>query len=146
MKKFQFSLEKLSNYKEQVLKKEKNELARLRKQQQKYIDDKIKLINCLEQTNQQFNREKDFTPQKMAVHKNYMASLNEQIMQCINFIEKFEKKIETQLQVVISATKEVNTLDKLKEKQLEEYQKAQIKENELFIEEFVSNTSFKKAN
>lgn len=143
MKKFQFSLKKLSNYKEQVLKKEKNELAAMRRQQQIYIDQKIKLINCLEQTNEQFNKERDFTPQKMAIHKYYMSSLSEQIKQSINNIENIQETIDKQLQIVISATKEVNTLDKLEQKQLEEYKKAETKENELFIEEFVSHTNLR---
>lgn len=143
MKKFEFSLKKLSNYKEQVLKKEKNELASLRKQQQEYIDEKIKLINCLEQTNENFNMQRDFTSQKMAAHKYYMSSLNEQIKHCINQIELIQKKIDEQLQAVISATKEVNTLEKLEGKQLDEYKKAELKENELFIEEFVSHASLK---
>ena len=143
MKKFEFSLKKLSDYKEQVLKKEKNELAGLRRQQQIYIDQKRKLIDCLEKTNEQFNKERDFSPQKMAVHKYYMSSLNEQIKQSIDHIASIQKKIDEQLQVVITATKEVNTLDKLEQKQIEEYKKAETRENELFIEEFVSHTTLK---
>jgi len=45
--------------------------------------------------------------------------------------------------VVVEATKDVKTLEKLEEKQLEEYKALENKENEQFIEEFVSNASIR---
>lgn len=144
MKKFQFSLNKLSNYKEQVLKREKNELASLRNQQQVHINEKLKLINYLENTNEQFNKAKDFTSQSMAIHKYFCTSLSEQIKQQINLIAQVQKKIDSQLSVVLEATRDVNTLDNLHDKQLAEYKKAEQKENELFIEEFVSSQSLRQ--
>ena len=49
------------------------------------------------------------------------------------------------LAVVVDATKDVKTLEKLEEKQLEEYKAAEGKENELFIEEFVSGGAVRRA-
>ena len=49
-----------------------------------------------------------------------------------------QQEIEKQLGVVVEATKDVKTLEKLEEKQLEEYKMSANKENEQFIEEFVS--------
>ncbi len=144
MKKFEFSLNKLSDYKGQILKKEKNILAALRNEQQSYIDQKMKLINDLEKTNEDFNRASDFTAHNMAIHKYFCSSLSDQIKEQIDLIAKTQTKINQQMLVVISATKEVNTLDKLYEKQYDEYKKAEQKENELFIEEFVSNASVRK--
>ena len=57
-----------------------------------------------------------------------------------------EREIEAQLQVVIEATQEVSKLEKLEEHQIEEYKAAEQKENELFIEEFVSNADWRKAH
>lgn len=57
-----------------------------------------------------------------------------------------EREIEAQLQTVIEATKEVSKLEKLEEHQIEEYRAAEQKETELFIEEFVSNADWRKAN
>ena len=45
------------------------------------------------------------------------------------------------MQKVIDATKEVSKLEKLEEKQLEEYRYAAQKEQEQIIEEFVTNGS-----
>ena len=50
-------------------------------------------------------------------------------------------EIEKQLGIVVEATKDVKTLEKLEEKQLEEYKALEIKENEQFIEEFVSGAA-----
>ena len=48
--------------------------------------------------------------------------------------------------VVGEATKDVRTLEKLEEKQLEDYKAAANKENEQFIEEFVSGQSIRAHN
>ncbi len=140
MKKFQFSLKKLSNYKEQVLRKEKNELATLRNILQLHKDERQSLITKLEKASEDFNKERDFTPQKMAIHRNYTLALNDSIIQKIAQIDDMEKKIEKQLDVVLGVTKELNSFEMLESKQLEEYNKTAQKQNELFIEEFVSNS------
>lgn len=57
-----------------------------------------------------------------------------------------EREIEKQLEAVIDATKEVSKLEKLEEHQIEEYKAAEQKENELFIEEFVSNSDWRKTH
>ena len=57
-----------------------------------------------------------------------------------------EREIERQLEAVVQATQEVSKLDKLEEHQLEEYRAAEQKETELFIEEFVSNSDWRKAH
>ena len=54
-----------------------------------------------------------------------------------------QQEINKQLGVVVEATKDVRTLEKLEEKQLEDYRAAANKENEQFIEEFVSGQSIR---
>lgn len=144
MKRFEFSLKKLSEYKEQVLRKEKNTLGDLRKQHQLLVDEKEALIfkkseRC-NQLNSQIN--KGLSPQHIALHKNYIDSLNEKILNLSLKIKNLEKNIQRQLEVIIEITKEIDTLEKLEEKQLSEYKKADQKQQELFIEEFVSHKSF----
>ena len=79
MKKFEFSLKKLLDFKQQILKKEKNELASLRVLEQEQTQQKQKLIAELEKKNTEFNCSKGFSPHQMAVHKNYMSLLDEKI-------------------------------------------------------------------
>lgn len=145
MKKFEFSLEKLSSYKEQVLKKEKNSLADLRKQMNDLQNEKQGYIATIEKKNSEFSSKKGFTPSEMATHRHFTALLSDKIKLVNARISKCSENIEKQLQVVIQATKDCNSLDKLKEKQLDEYKKAEQKENELFIDEFVSHKTAVKS-
>ncbi|MDN5377854.1 MAG: hypothetical protein PWQ76_105 [Clostridiales bacterium] len=146
MKKFEFTLGKLLGYKEQVLKKEKNDLAALRKQQQQAMEERQRLIEKLEHSNREFAEKckKGMSPQHIVLEKSYINSVCEQIRALERSIELFGVKIEKQLVVVVEASKEVSTLEKLRDKQFEDYQKAVQKSEELFISEFVANKSFHK--
>jgi len=54
------------------------------------------------------------------------------------------RKIEAKRQEIISMNMEISSLEKLKEKELEKYNKAFARSEEIFIEEFVSNKSMTK--
>ncbi len=138
MKKFKFSLDKISSYKEQMLRKEKNELASLQRILIMHQDEKNELITKLENASKKFNEEKNFTTQSMAIHRNYTTGLNDQILKKLTDIHESEIEIQKQLKVVMLATQELNSYEKLEENQLKNYKKAEQKENENFIEEFVS--------
>lgn len=146
MKRFEFSLAKLLNYKEQILKREKNDLANLRKQQQQHIEEKEQLILKLKQANDEFLicSKRGMTPQQIALSKGYMNSLSDKIRELERNIILWDKRIEKQLGVVVEATKEVSSIEKLQEKQLDDYNKASQKEEEIFISEYVSNVQFYK--
>lgn len=146
MKRFEFSLNKLLNYKQQVLKREKNDLANLRKQQQLAIDEKKQLIQKLKDADDEFvlTSNKGMSAQHMVLAKSYINSISEQIRSLDRLIHILESQIEKQLGVVVEATKEVSSLEKLEEKQLEDYKKAVQKAEETFIGEYVSNSQFYK--
>ena len=55
-------------------------------------------------------------------------------------IERKENEIAHQLEAVMEASREVQKLEKLEEHQLEEYKELERKEQEQFIEEFVTNS------
>lgn len=146
MKKFQFTLAKLLSYKEQVLQKEKNDLAELRRQQMVMADEKQEIIALCSTKNDEFisKSKNGLTMLEIAMQKTFINSLHESIHLKQSEIEKMEVRIQKQLEIVIEATKEISSIEKLKEKQLDEYKKKDQKEQELFIEEFVSNASFYK--
>ena len=141
MKKFKFSLDKLLNYKEQILDKEKNELSALRHKKQSAEEELSEVKNHLKVSNQNYieKSQAGMSAQDMVVSKRYLNSLTDRIIQLEKIIEIYEEKIQKQLLVVIEATKEVNTIQKLEEKQLEEYNTAVRKADENFIQEFVIN-------
>ena len=78
---------------------------------------------------------------RLSLHKKYVSSLQQDIYRIKGRMELKHEEIENQLQKVIDATKEVSKLEKLEEKQLEEYRYAAQKEQEQIIEEFVTNGS-----
>lgn len=144
MKKFKFSLDKLKSYREQILKTEENELGRRRKKVIALHEERAMLELEVEQLNEEFRRRamNSMTPQEIKISKGYIATLQENIRELGGKILKAQDRVEQQIQVVVEATKEVSSLEKLEEGQLEEYNKVAMKHEEQFIEEFVSNSSF----
>lgn len=144
MKKFQFSLDKLLNFKQQMLQKEKNELARLRSEQEQCRDERQKMLRNAEQANRRFNEDfqNGMAMAEVTLRKGYINGCHQQAKVLENTIARYEQMIQNQLQVVVEATKEVSTIEKLKEKQWEEYKMASQKAEEAFIEEYVSHSQF----
>ncbi len=144
MKKFEFSLKKLQSYKEQVLKREKNTLSELRKQKQQLIEEMEKLIELRKEKSNQLEEKirNGLTPPQVAVHKHFINSIYDKMLNIDLRIDETEELIQNQLALVIEITKEIDSINKLEEKQLEEYRKVESKQQELFIEEFVSHKSF----
>ena len=141
MKKFNFTLQSLKRYNDQVLSGEKSVLGRLRAElaeQQALLDEKtaeyeqiIIKLNALVS--------EGTTAMRLSLHKKYVSSLQQDIYRIKAQMAQKREEIEIQLEKVVEATKEVSKLEKLEEKQLEEYRYAAQKEEELRIEEFVSN-------
>ncbi len=140
MKKFEFSLQKLLDYRQQELDKQKNALAMLQADLKRTEEARELLIEKVAEQSEQLERV--FTlgssANEIAVRKRYIVSLQQEIHLKEQQEAQKKQEIEKQLGVVVEATKDVRTLEKLEEKQLEEYKSASQKENELFIEEFVS--------
>lgn len=141
MKKFNFTLQSLKRYNDQVLSGEKSVLGRLRAElaeQQAQLDEKTAEY---EQSIIKLNAlvSEGTTAMRLSLHKKYVSSLQQDIYRIKAQMAQKREEIEIQLEKVVEATKEVSKLEKLEEKQLEEYRYAAQKEEELRIEEFVSN-------
>ena len=145
MKKFSFSLEKLYGYKEQVLSKEKNDLAQYRSEKQQLLEEKEKLERLLAESGEEFAEKAavGMSIVEINVIKDYQKSLTEDIRLKEREIEEAEERISGQLRVVIQASKDVNSLEKLRDKQLDEYKFKVAKSDEQFIEEFVTSSSYR---
>ncbi|NMA79248.1 MAG: FliJ family protein, partial [Clostridiales bacterium] len=127
-----------------ILKTEENELGRRRKKVIALQEEKAMLEGKVEQCNGEFRQRamNAVTPQEIKVAKGYIATLQENIREIDRQILNAQDRVEQQIQVVVEATKEVSSLEKLEEGQLDEYNKMTMKQEELFIEEFVSNSNF----
>lgn len=140
MKKFHFSLQKLMDFREQELDRQKNTLSALQAELKRLNDGteelRLKTAQASEELEQVCARGAQIGD--IALRKRYIISLQQEIHRMELLAQQKQQEVSAQLDVVVEATKDVKTLEKLEEKQREEYAHKEGKENELFIEEFVS--------
>lgn len=146
MKKFQFSLQRLKDFRNSELDRQKNALAMLQADLRRIEEAKQVVIDTVAVQSEQLERvcRLGSTASDIAMRKRYIVTLQQEIHLKEFQIQQKKLEIEKQLAVVVEATKDVRTLERLEEKQLEEYNAAAGKENELFIEEFVSGQAVRQ--
>jgi flagellar export protein FliJ len=140
MKKFVFSLEKVLNFKQQMLDVKKNELANLQMQLHE-IEQKIEDLNHQFAANNQkmiLEMQEGLTPKDIEIYKVYFNSVNQNIKKLTTQKLQILNLIEQKKQEIVEMNSEISGLEKLKEKQLNLYFNAVRKAEELAIEEFVS--------
>ncbi len=147
MKKFQFTLQRLKDFREQELDRQKNTLAVLQGELRRLEEELEELKNTLEKQSEELTSVcmRGARATDVAVRKRYIVTLQQDVHIKEQQIIKKNEAIEKQLSVVVDATKDVKTLEMLEEKQLEEYKLASGKENEQFIEEFVSGQTIRQS-
>ena len=148
MKKFQFTLQKLMDFRQQELDRQKNTPSALQAELQRIYQEKEELIRRVEESSQDLEIicRQGAQAFEVSVRKRYIVSLQQEIHAHDASAAMTQQEINKQLGVVVEATKDVRTLEKLEEKQLEDYRAAANKENEQFIEEFVSGQSIRAHN
>ena len=142
MKKFRFSLETVLDYKNQALDALRAEhgaiLAQVRAQEA--------VVEGLEREYSQVDGE--FTQRKLEGltvldalnYEQYLRALEREVKEEYRKLSLLRRQEEQKRGQVVEARKETATIEKLKERKLEDYRKAEQKEEEQRIEEFVSTT------
>ena len=146
MKQFQYRLESVLAYKTQVLDNLKSEHAVI-----------IQKVNRKQEEIQGLNRELvsyesgfDEVKEKGAAIEDYrlfdmcIGRMEEIIDTEKERLKKLRQEEDAKKQEVVEAKVDTSKFEKLKEKKFQEYQKAVMKADELFIEEFVSNTTLRE--
>ena len=148
MKKFQFTLQKLMDFRQQELDRQKNTLSALQAELQRIYQEKEELIRRVEESSQDLEIicRQGAQVFEVSVRKRYIVSLQQEIHAHDASAAMKQQEINKQLGVVVEATKDGRTLETLEEKQLDDYKAAANKENEQFIEEFVSGQSIRAHN
>ncbi len=142
MKKFRFSLETVLDYKQQALEALMAGHGAILGQ----VRDQEAVVAGLEQEHLQVDEE--FSRRKLEGlsvldalnYEQYLRALEREIMEERRKLELLRRKEEAKRNQVVEARKETATIEKLKEHKLEDYRKAEQKEEEQRIEEFVSTT------
>ena len=142
MKKFRFSLETVLDYKNQALDALRAEhgaiLAQVRAQEA--------VVEGLEREYSQVDGE--FTQRKLEGltvldalnYEQYLRALEREVKEEYRKLSLLRRQEEQKRGQVVEARKETATIEKLREHKLEDYRKAEQKDEELRIEEFVSTT------
>jgi len=140
MKKFSFSLQKLLHYKEQVLDVERTVLADMNAVLNALTAERDKMT-CERGERVRWLRKKTasgIAAIEMESHKNFLTSLDFAIKNKEQQIKLQRAAVEKQQDKVREVKVEISTMEKLRERKLEEYNYKAQKADELFIEEFVS--------
>ncbi len=142
MKKFSFSLDTVLDYKGQVLESKQNEHGRAlaaQTQQEKLITTlRSEYLSYKEELNEK--RKQGLTVIEAISYESYMNHLDSMIRIENEKLEDLKEYQEQKRGEVVEAKKETSTIEKLKDKKKKEYDKIFLKKDELFIEEFVSNS------
>lgn len=142
MKKFTFGLDTVLDYKNQVLSNLKLEHGKIIAElnQQEAVLENLKK-QYFEYVNE-FNAKKitGMTVIQARAFEMYINQIDDQIKFQNQKLSQIRKVEEKKRQEVIESRKESAAIEKLKEKKIEQYNKDIKKKEELFIEEFVSNS------
>lgn len=139
MKKFRFSLETVLDYKQQVLSSLQSEhgaiLAQIREQEE-LIED---LEAAYRHMDHEFGRMKleGINILDAMKYEQYLRAMERQIKEAYEHLAELQKREEAKRNQVVEAKKETSSIEKLKEKKLDAYNKAAQKAEEAAIDEFV---------
>lgn len=140
MKKFRFSLETVLEYKQQVLDALQTEhgaiLAQI-KQQEEYIE---RLEADYRSLSGEFNYRKaeGISILDAMKYEQYLRAMERQIEEAYERLGQLQKQEEEKRREVVEAKKDTSSIEKLREKKLDAYNKAVQKSEEALIDEFVT--------
>lgn len=139
MKKFEFSLGRVKDYKELVLDREKGALARLQEAKSRLETRMEGVENNRRALNEQL-KEKTAKGVTVAEIQSYRFQIDglQKLLESLRAEHKqLSAKVEAQMQVVVAAKREVSSMEKLEEKQLDEYRRELSAAQQREIAEFV---------
>ena len=140
MKKFKFSLDTVLSYKQQVLEALQGEhalaLAAVREQEALLEN----LWGQYRDYNAEYRRraEEGLPLTEALMYQNGLRAAEQEIQRETQRLEELRAEEEKRREKVVEAKKDTSSIEKLREKKLDAYHKAEAKSEELFIEEFVS--------
>lgn len=139
MKQFRFSLERIQRYKQQLLDAEKNQLAALQ-QQMADLDANIERLRrdrAGRLAELQRRQAEGLFAAELQKERFLLENAQIQIHQLSDERVTLQKKIDRQMERVVAASRETKSIDKLEEKQREEYRQAETRERNEEISELI---------
>lgn len=140
MKKFQFALDTVLDYKQQVQEGLQNEHALLLqkvRQQQRDLEELQERYRCCNREFRQAEAE-GITVAEALRFESGLRFWQKEIQKAEQLLTQYQKEAEEKRKQVVSARQDTSSLEKLRERKQEDYRKAAAKGEELFIEELVA--------
>lgn len=140
MKKFEFSLSHVLDYRERLLDEEKGALQRIKAERDEIAENIRRLKDSFAQVSVKMVKAQTEGTTILEIQKlnAQLENIRMQLEQQQKELQKAELKVDHQMKVVIAANQEVTKLDKLQERQLEEYRHEVAKAEEDRVDEFVA--------
>ena len=141
MKKFKFSLDSVLSYKEQILDALKGEHAAILAQVREQEDVLEAVWQEYRECNEEYRQRKaeGISIMDAMFYQNGLRVLEADIQRETDQLEELRRQEEAKRQQVVDAKIDTSSLEKLKDKKLELYNKAVQKSEEALIDEFVSS-------
>lgn len=140
MKKFRFSLETVLDYKQEVLSALQTEHATILARVHAQEDLLEELENYYSELDAEFTERKleGITILDAMQYEQYLRATERQIEEAVEILKQLQAEAEAKRLEVVEAKKDTSSIEKLREKKLDSYNKAVQKSEELIIEEFVT--------
>lgn len=141
MKKFEFTMRRILDLKNNILEAEKNRLAQLQEAQRKIEA----LILQLEESMQSISQEMleaqttGVTVAELIAYNARRANIRMQLEELAKRLADAKKSVDHQMQVVVEASREVSKFEKVEERQYEVYREGEKKAETARVEELVLN-------
>jgi flagellar export protein FliJ len=148
LKKFQFKLDKLLDYKSKLLENEITALATLNADLAAVnarIDGMTESMRACRAEFQSAQSNGGVTPALCQMYARYEDFLKTEIAKAQRLAAQIERRIEKQIDVIKELRLETKSIELLRESRLTAYRKEEIKENERQVEEFVNTSRVMRA-
>lgn len=124
MKRFAFTLQRMLGFKQTMYEKERNALAQMRAERLVVEQRRDATLRQMLQADAEFRQKATVGVTRDEIDKmSYLKASGERLVEDLqDIMARMDVEIEKQLQIVIALDKEVQSLEKLRERQWEEYE------------------------
>lgn len=141
MKKFQFTMRRILDLKNNILEAEKNRLGQLQEVQRRIETEILQLEEAMQNISQEMRdaQTEGVTVAELIAYNARRANIRMQLEELALRLADAKKSVEHQMQVVVEASREVSKFEKVEERQYEVYRESEKKAETARVEELVVN-------
>lgn len=142
MKNFHFSLETVLSYKQQLVNAAQAELAKINRKLEQLILEEEEKKHAYDEKKQAYDEQqkRGITPQMMVFHNDYLHKLRQEIAILERKHTQLQKEQTAAMEKLIAKRVEAKALEKLQEKEWQQYKAQAAKEEERLVEELAVNS------